>query len=171
MKKIINWIKERYEVEGIFLGWLPGLNISQKKNDLRAFKRYVEKSKWKKEHIENREIWICEDDNTFQIHLAEGWKDFSEDWTNVYPNKKAYSQLVFLKIGNVTVKQLHFIFCDETRIFVPIPKRVSFDPETSKSVYEWNKSSLEYKVCMIIGQYYIYKNLEGVAKSSKINIV
>ena len=58
---------------------------------------------------------------------------------------------------------------DGGRILVPMAE-VRQDAAGS-SEYFWNLNSLEVLVCKVIGEYYIYKTLEGVAKSSNVVLV
>ncbi len=58
---------------------------------------------------------------------------------------------------------------DGGRIFVPMPE---IRPISEDDVeYFWNMSSLGVKVCRIIGKYYIYDDLAGVARRSHITLV
>ncbi|MCK4359327.1 MAG: hypothetical protein KAW92_11410 [Candidatus Cloacimonetes bacterium] len=137
-------------------------------NTLKYFELLLEKSKWQKEIIGNDEIWIARENNTFQIHKGDPKGDFRETWTQVYPDKNTKGYPVYLKINNVIVKELTFISLDGGRISVPLPDRKF---ENQKVNYFWNMNSLEIKVCKIIGRYYIWKNIFGVAKQSKIEIL
>ena len=58
---------------------------------------------------------------------------------------------------------------DGGRIFVPMAE-VRLDA-TGNPEYFWNLNGLEVCVCRIIGSYYIYETLEGVAKTSKVVLV
>jgi len=57
---------------------------------------------------------------------------------------------------------------DGSRIFVPLPRKTVDDNDKAK--YYWEKSSLNFKVGRIIGEYYIYNSLKGIAQHSKIEI-
>ena len=171
MKSLLRrYLSKLPKPEGLSLSWPPSLNFSFNKNNIKRFEGLVEREKWNKEFIGNEEVWICEKDNTFQIHLSDKYRDFREDWTDVYPNKSAIFQPLLLKINNTTIKEVYFIYCDETRIFVPLPKRV-----VSKGLksyhYEWRRDSLGFKLSKIVGKYHIYDNMEGVAKISNIKII
>ena len=171
MKKILQKLKGKLPtLEGFSLSWLPSLNFSLFKNNIRCFEKLLDKEKWQKEWVGNDEIWVCENNNTFQICLSDKYRDFRKDWTDVYPNKSATFQPVQLKINNTVIKEISFIYCDETRIFVPLPKRIMEDNSRSYN-YEWRRNSLAFKLAKIIGKYHIYKNIEGVAKISNIKIV
>jgi hypothetical protein len=141
-----------------------------KKNNLRHFEQLVEKANWRREFIGNVEAWVCEEDNTYQIDLSSEWRDFSEDWTDVYPNKKAYFKPVLLKINGVAIKEVNFIYCDEARIFVPLPRRVVHSNYKTYH-YEWYRNRLDFKLAQIIGHYHVYETIEGIAKISNITIV
>jgi hypothetical protein len=138
-------------------------------NTLKYFELLLEKSKWKKEFIGHNEIWVAEENNTFQIYSEpQGEWRGHEEWTKTYPDQNATIYSVYLKINNTTIKELTFITLDGGRIFVPIPDRKF---ENGKASYFWNMNSLEIKVCKIIGYYYIHKNIYDVAKRSKIEII
>ena len=80
-------------------------------------------SNWKKEYINQREVWIAEDNNTFQIQSGDEGDEFHESWTEMYPDQNTRKYPVYLKIDNSIVKELDFISLDGGRIFVPMPDR------------------------------------------------
>ena len=139
------------------------------RNTLENFERNLVEVDWGKSVIEFKEVWICLEDNTYQIHVGEQSTDFSERWTSVYPDQNAYSYPVYLKIANTTIKELIFVSVDGGRIFVPLPgQRPAADGEFD---YFWNPNSLEVKVCRVIGSYYRYVDLEEVASRSGVTII
>lgn len=141
----------------------------QQKNTLADFEVYLDKSEWIKTHVDDKEVWLADTDNTVQIHIGDRDRDFTEPWTTVYPDKNSSLYPVYLKIGGTTIRQLNFISMDGGRIFVPMAdRRVSANRALE---YFWNVNSLEVKVCNIIGTYYIHKNLVGIAEMSKVDIV
>lgn len=137
--------------------------------NIEAFKILLENTSWRKELIDHKEVWVCDKDNTYQIEIGEPSGEFHEKWTQVYPDRQNVSgYLVYLKINNTIIKELTFVSCDGGRIFVPLPELQS---EGGQTVYIWRKDSLPYKVCQVVGHYYIYKTIEGVARMSKISII
>lgn len=137
-------------------------------NTLKYFEVLLVNSNWNKEYIDHNPIWIAEDNNTFQIHHGMEGDEFHESWTEMYPDQSTLKYSVYLKIDNSIIKELDFISLDGGRIFVPMPDRIIEDENVN---YIWNLNSLEIKVCNIIGTYYIYKNLEGVARRSRIELI
>jgi hypothetical protein len=136
---------------------------------LQDFEKMLETSTWTKTVIDQTEIWIAEANTMFQIVQGEQSRDFKERWTEVYPDPKSTAYPVFLKIAGSVIKEITFISMDGGRIFVPMP---DIRPSGASTVdYFWNLDSLEVKLCRIIGNYYIYKNLEGVASHSKVTLV
>ncbi len=134
-------------------------------NTLQYFETLLETGKWKSESINHNEVWVSQDNTTFQIHKGEEGTLFQEAWTEVYINQSTQKYSVYLKIDNSIIKELHFISLDGGRIFVPMPDQLFVK---KKPQYLWNLNSLELKVCKIVGDYYIHKNIEGVAKNSGI---
>ena len=95
--------------------------------------------------------------------------EFGERWTKVFPDQNGSSYSVFLKIQGIVVYQLQFVSLDGGRIFVPMPE---IRPVGNSTVeYFWHLGSLEIKVARIIGNYYIHKSLEGVAKVTRVALV
>lgn len=139
------------------------------KNTLRDFEFLLESSVWHKEFFDHTEVWIADDDNTFQIELGQKFRQFKEKWTDVYPDPNSSASPVYLKINGNVIKEITFISMDGGRIFVPLPDLKLLDDESVE--YFWNLNSLEVKVCRVVGSYYIYNNLEGVAKRSKIKVI
>ena len=144
-------------------------SLSVLDKNIEAFEKLLENSSWRKELIDHKEVWICDKDNTYQIEIGDCAGEFHEKWTQVYPDSQNVSRYpVYLKINNAIIKEITFISCDGGRIFVPLPELQS---ESGQTVYLWKRDSLQYKVCQIVGHYYIYKNIEGIAQMSKISII
>lgn len=133
-----------------------------------AFEKLIENSSWRKELINHKTVYICDKNNTFQIEIGDYGSEWQEKWAKVYPDTNASEYSVYLKINNATIKELTFISCDGGRIFVPLPELRS---KGSQTVYIWRKDSLSYKICKVVGRYYIHENIEGVARMSKISII
>jgi len=145
-------------------------NSESATHNLITFEEYIEEHDWNKEIIDHKEVWICAHDNAFQIEIGERLDNFSEKWTKVYPDTYGtWSQRVYLSINGTRIKQLTFVAADGGRIFVPLPK-TEVNRQNSEINYIWDRNSLEFKVGRIIGEYYIYNSLEGVAERSKIEI-
>lgn len=130
------------------------------------FERILESSSWERTNIDHKEVWVCAADNTFQIVQGEQTREFKEPWTTVYPDRNSSAYPVYLRIGATTVKELTFISMDGGRIFVPMAE---VQPIGGSGVeYFWRTKGLAVKVCRVIGAFYIYKDLEGVARMSKV---
>lgn len=139
------------------------------KNTLQDFQAMLEASTWAKNIVDHVEVWIADRDNTFQIVRSEQSQHFAERWTKAYPDQNSSAYPVYLKIGASVIKEVTFISMDGGRIFVPM---ADLRPLENNAVeYFWNLESLEVRLCRVIGEYYIYKNLEGVARVSKITLV
>lgn len=139
------------------------------KTTLRDFEDMLARSSWTKSYIDHTEFWIADVDNTFQIERGEQSRDFTERWTKVHPDPNSASYPIYLKIGGIVVKELTFISADGGRIFVPMP---GVRPLPNGTVdYFWNLGSLEVRVCRVVGEYYRYNDLEGVARRSNVSIV
>jgi hypothetical protein len=124
---------------------------------------------WVREIIANREVWISEVDNLFQIEVGGQAGAFSEEWTRRFPDANgSFAYSVLLKVQGVEIKQLLFISCDGGRIFVPRPAAT---PAVNRQLaFSYERSSLEYKVGQIAGQFHIYNTLEGVAQAARITV-
>jgi len=142
--------------------------IDAKPKNIYSFIYYLDKSKWKKELIGNNRIWICEEDETYQIIDKDNYEKFSAEWTQIYPDRLGSGKhSIILKINNIPIKEIIFIYCDGGRISVPLPE---MEIKKDKRVFFWDKNSIEYKLGKIIGHFYIYKDIEGVAEMSKVEI-
>jgi len=130
------------------------------------FEEQLSLSTWTKCIFNNREVWIADSDNALQIEQGDQKGKFSEPWTEVYPNPYSYSYPIYLKINNVIIKQLTFISVDGGRIFVPLPE-IDVSSAGNREFF-WELNALNLKVCKVIGSFYIYGNLEGVARMSRI---
>lgn len=139
------------------------------RNTLQNFERMLESSEWTKSVIDHTEVWIADDDSTYQIEAGERSREFTERWTSVHPDPNSSAYPVYLKLNGTTIKELTFISMDGGRIFVPMAGVRQIDEKEVE--YFWNLNSLEVKVCRIVGTYYRYENLEGVAKRSKVALV
>jgi len=163
------WILIVYILGCLFYTLFKFLKKKDNNNYLLNFNRFLDDNhRWRKEIIDNKEIWFCEEDNSYQIEIGEKNNDFSEQWTRVYPDKNgSWSKNVYLRVNTLQIKQFLFIYCDGGRILVPLPNRELVNGELS---FWFDKDSLEYKIGKIIGDFYIYTSLEGVAKTSNIQI-
>jgi type II secretory pathway pseudopilin PulG len=135
------------------------------RNTIHKFENLIEESNWSCSTINGIETWVCDDDQTFQIQLGEPSHGFSESWTKMYPDPLSSEYPVILMIGGSKIKVLTFVSIDGGRIFIPRP---DIQPDGE---FFWDKNKLEFKVCSIIGNYYIYNNIEGVAKRSNVKVV
>lgn len=140
------------------------------KNTLADFEERLSSDKWSKTYVDNREVWICSADNTFQIHESEHHRPFQEPWTKGFPDPNSTASEIYLKIGPTTIHQVTFVSLDGRRVFVPVPnlrgRGDSDDPQ-----YVWSRSSLEFKLCGVIGQYYIHNDLHGIARRTGVELV
>lgn len=138
---------------------------------------------WYEEIIDDEKMWIHKRDNLYQIIERTAQDDFTEPWTQVFPDKKGSGSFdVDLLYNGQILKRLQFIYCDGGRIRVPMPEMGS-DP--SKNIWEgkdlyggsykgtfyyWNTQSIEYKVGQLIKHFHLYRSMEGVAEVAKIEI-
>lgn len=143
------------------LVWLIKSKFGNK--DLRTFTRILDSSDWKKVNY-SPEKWIFNKDNSFIIEESANVKNFTEKWTQKFPDKfGSYQKEVYLKISSELIeKPLIFISVDGGRYFVPLPK---LNKAYNEIYYYWNKESIEYKVFKIIG----YLNGEDVKDDNKFN--
>jgi hypothetical protein len=137
-------------------------------NTFSGFQQLVENATWSKELIEDKDVYACDDNALFQIVLEDNSEEFSEPWTQVYPDRNGSGKYdVSLKINGVTIKQLIFVWCDGGRIRVPLPRiKIVGD----QRVFYWEANSLEFKIGKLIGNFYIYEDIEGIARMSNIEI-
>ncbi|MBK6732977.1 MAG: hypothetical protein IPG61_02585 [bacterium] len=141
------------------------------RNTLDDFEKLLEEGVWEEAQIDNKDVWVCRADNTFQIHFGDCSEAYAERWTTVYPDPTGRACPVYLKIGGVTIKELTFVYMDGFRIFVPMTGVRPTTGAPGAIEFFWNTGSLEVKVCRIVGHYYIYESLEGIAKMSNIAII
>jgi hypothetical protein len=144
--------------------------ITSRKHTLGTFKELLKDTdEWKKEWIDDKEVWMYQQDAVFQITVEDDYHDFMESWTQVYPDKfGSHRYSVNLRINNTIVKQLPFVACDGGRISVPLPVKRVIEGEAK---YFWHQNSIDFWVGMIVGSFYIYNSLFGIASMSKIEII
>jgi len=129
----------------------------------------LERSKWTAERIDDLNVWICDQRATFKIVALGNFRDFHEEWTDRVPDTEHTSMsTIELRINNSAVRTLSFVSLDGGRYFVPLPRKLSLDRQ---AIYCWEKSSLDYKVCQIIGRYYRGNSLEDTARFLGVEIV
>ncbi len=144
-------------------------SVLQSGNTLERFEALFRNSHWTKLLIENRETWVCNLDNTFQIVQGDRERGFNEPWTDSLPDPNASVYQVCLKIGATIIKELHFISADGARIFVVMPE-IGLDSHRGRYFF-WNKDGIGVLVTNIVGNFYIYETLDGFAARSHIDIV
>lgn len=154
----------------------------KQKSQLETFEDYIANKNWTEQEIDGDTIWICETDNLYQIHNRGDYDEFSEPWTQVYPDKNGSGKhSVDLVYAGTIIKRLTFIYCDGGRISVVMPElyiapehrypqRKFKEDDKDYREYIWEKDSLKYKLMQLIGSFYIYDTPEGVAKQSNITI-
>lgn len=136
---------------------------------LAKFEYLIENSQWSKEDIDDKEVWVCAENALFQIVPEDDSEEFSEPWTQVYPDTNGSGRYtVSLKIIGVTIKQITFVYCDGGRISVPLPDLKIVE---GNRAFSWRQGSLDYKLGQLVGSFYIYDSIEGVAAMSQIELV
>lgn len=153
----------------------------RQKSQLETFEDYIVNKNWTEREIDGDTVWICESDNLYQIHKRGDYDEFSEPWTQVYPDKNGSGKYsVDLVYAGTIIERITFIYCDGGRISVVMPElyvapehrvpNVDWDDKTDYREFFWEKNSLKYKLMQLIGSFYIYNTPEGVAKHSNIQI-
>ena len=123
---------------------------------------------WSLHHIAGREVWISDVDNMFQMAIGDNDGQFDEPWTRRFPDRfGAWGFPVTLEVQGVAIRQLRLVACDGGRIVVPIPDRKMVGDQ---GLFSFDRNSLEYKVAQIIGQFYIYETLDGVARHARVEV-
>ena len=165
------WITARYYRKGM-------TNQSQELERLRQqlasldtiehFAQLLVTDDWEEQEINHQPVWTSESRPTFQIRMEHDDREFAEPWSRGHPDSNTMKFTVNLLINGTIVKTLMFVSLDGGRIVVPLPQRLFSDEEP---IYFWDPESMDFKVGKIIGAYYIYKDIEGVAKRCKVPIV
>jgi|GEM_PF-5677602 len=154
------------------------------KSNFEEFMRLItDKNNWYKEDVNEEVIWINKKDNLYQIIERNDYSNFSEPWTQVYPDQLGSGKhSVDLVYNGNHIKRIPFIYCDGGRISVALPDT---DWKNSKNIWEgkdllqrqyknvafyWRKDSIEFKLTELIGNFYIYNDIYGIAKMSQIEI-
>lgn len=145
MKLLEDYIISKLPIS--LLVWLIKSKFGNK--DLRTFKRLLDSSDWRKVN-HSPEKWIFNKDNSFVIEESVNVKNFTEKWTQKFPDKfGSYQKKVYLKISSELIENpLIFISVDGGKYFVPLPK---INEAYDETYYYWDKKSIEYKVFKIIG--------------------
>ncbi len=115
----------------------PAKIEKKSESQLDLFEKYLKNKKfWKKEFINNDEVWIYNKDNLYQIHQVNDHEDFSEPWTQVWADTKGSGKhSVDLRYNGTTIKQFKLIYLDGGRESIIMPKMDT----KSKSNYWENK--------------------------------
>lgn len=153
----------------------------RQRSQLETFEDYIVNKNWSEQYFDGNKVWICDEDNLYQIHERDDYDEFSEPWTQVYPDSHGSGKhSVDLVYAGTIIKRFTFIYCDGGRISVVMPElyiapehrvpNADLDDDTDYREYHWEKDSLGYKLMSLIGNFYIYQNPEGVARHSNIHI-
>lgn len=132
------------------------------------FERMLRTSKWRMEHIDHNEVWICQANNTFQIVPGKENRPFKEIWTTKFPDQNTSMFHINLTINGIIVKSLPFISGDGGRYTLPLPE-LAVDNSKTPTFY-WSPNSVEVKVAEIIGNFYRYSSLKEVASFAGVEI-
>lgn len=163
------WIALIYLIGALIYALIKIFNKKEVNNYLENFNNLIEDSSWRREMIDNREVYFCDKNNSYQIEIGSKIEDFTEEWTQVYSDKRgSWRSSVYLKFQGIIIKEISFISCDGGRIFVPLPEVTIKNGVRS---FQYKENSLEYRLVEIIGEFYIYNTIERVCEMSKIEII
>jgi len=163
------WISVIYLISALTYFLIKILDKKEVNDYLEEFSNLMKNSSWRREIINDKEVYFSNKNNFYQIEIGSIKRDFTEDFTRVYPDDSgSWLKPVYLKFQEVIVKEIPFISCDGGRIFIPLPE-VSI--ENKVRFFQYKENSLEYKLAKIIGKFYIYKTIEEVSKKSGIKII
>jgi hypothetical protein len=155
------------------------------KTEVENFKNLIKDiGDWYVEHLDDEKVWINQKDSSYQVVERGDREDFSEPWTQVYPDREGSGKysVDLLHNGN-HIKRFTFVYCDGGRVRVVMPsfrkiegKGRWFDKDLYGATYEgvdfvWERTSLEYDLMNMIGDFYVYKSVEGVAGMSGITLI
>jgi len=136
--------------------------------NIKTFEKYVDKSSWSNELINNKEVWVCDKDNTFQIRINRDSEPFTEKWIRRFSpsvdKDGSEKHEVLLSVNGNKIKSYYFVIFDSGRIIVPLAKLAS------NGTRYWERNSLDFKIAKIIGSFGFYKTIEKVAEWGKIEI-
>ncbi|GEM_PF-6611651 len=144
-------------------------------NQLSYFMELVDTGSWKHINDEDGELFICEQDELYQIKILNREEDskFSEEWSTKFPDKygsqKEYVQL--LVSGTPIEKKLLFATVDGFRIFIPMPEIGLENPTFDEPLYYYVKDSIPYRLSKVIGRYGAFDSIEDVASHAGIKII
>ena len=90
------------------------------------------------------------DDNLRIAFDEESEPAFEEPWTENFPNKKAFTQLVSIYYGRTLFHKLFCVWVDDYRHLIPMPKRQG----------DLTITSFEYKVGLILNHPFSIKGYD-----------
>jgi hypothetical protein len=137
-------------------------------NTIEYFAHLLTCDVWEEEWIDDEENWIACQNNTYRITKGQNYEAFDEPWSRGHPDRSTRKLSVYLSINGVRVKELVFVTLDGGRILVPLPEKLIID---GNPVFFWRPDDLAFKVAKIIGCYYRWENIEGVARRCGVEIV
>ena len=172
---VIFFNEYRYWIFALYLIAVIGFVIykifEQKRPDnkyIERFEQLLTTSSWRREIIDATEIFICETDNNYQVEIGNSTSSFTEPWTQVYSaSHNSTRASVYLRVNANRIREMTFVYCDSARIFVPLPKTRT---ENGNRIFYWSRNSLDYKLGKVVGDFYIYESMEGIARMSNIRI-
>ena len=132
-----------------------------------SFEKMLRSSNWRNEYINNNKVWVCEKNNTFQIHMGDDHRDFKETWTSVFPDQNTSMFHINLTVNGIIIKSLPFISADGDKYTLPLPELEVF--ENNPNFY-WSPNSVEVKIAEIINNFNTYTSIKEVANFTKINL-
>ena len=178
----------------IFVGWLAGLvtswavakvfaarssrdlddQLGRQTSALRAnnsfvgFERMLRTAPWRKEWINERELWVCERNALFQFCRSEDRTGFAEAWTSVFPDQNGSRFYIHLMINGTIVRSLPFVSGDGGRYTLPLPDMTVVEDTPA---FCWYTEALDVRIAEIIGEFYRYDSIAQVAKFTKVELV
>jgi hypothetical protein len=158
------------------------IQSKQQTKDNKHFENFAKflkiRSYWEKRMIDNWPVYFYSLDNNYKIEQSQDshktWTA-TEPWMDIFPDQRVSEYKVYLKYSDSKIKELIFVSCDGGRYFIPLPNKRLFEErinkDNAKFEYYWVKSSVEYLVGEVIGEFYRQNNMQEVAKICKIKIL
>ena len=175
-----------YTAIGFVLGWLityqyykkaikhsenqntKNINRQRFESSLQYYIYLLESGTWNQKVIENKDVYVCQENPLYQIDISDEGRKFNEQWTRKLPDASARLFDIKLKSGQTVIETYKFVSADGERYIVPLPQIIL--DQNKEPIYYWRKNSPQYFIAGIIGNYYRDYTLEEVANTLKIEI-
>jgi hypothetical protein len=136
----------------------------------------VDHAKWSSYGINDKRIYVCQDDMLFQIQIRNWgkYKTLREPWARGFSKVKIRESSVEAMIAGQVVGRYDFVSLmssvDGRQYFLPVPRsRANWKKKCTE--YIWVRNSEEFRLLRVVGSFWNYENFDELVQDMELMVV